>query len=107
MKKAIVVINEGHEVLEDQERLLRDAGYEYSLHKIPADGLTLQRMQEVVNGFPAWSKIIFISPAPTMMAILNSKQKRFKVLHNDQRVKRELPNGKIIMTVAETGWQLV
>ena len=29
------------------------------------------------------------------------------VFHNDKRQKRELPNGKIISVVAETGWQLV
>ena len=28
-------------------------------------------------------------------------------LHNDRREKKELPNGKVIMAVAQTGWQLV
>lgn len=107
MKKAIVVINKSHTLLEDQEKVLKTAGYEYTLHKIPANGLSLTEMGEVVNSFPAWSKIIFLSPVPAMMSLLNRKGKRFKVFHNDSRVKKELPNGKIIMTVAPTGWELV
>jgi hypothetical protein len=30
-----------------------------------------------------------------------------KVLHNDHREKKELPDGKIIQVVSSTGWQLV
>ena len=29
------------------------------------------------------------------------------VFHNDNRVAKELPNGKIVHVIAETGWILV
>jgi hypothetical protein len=31
----------------------------------------------------------------------------WQVFHNDRREKKELPNGKVIMTVAKEGWELV
>ena len=107
MKKALLVINEQHSILPDQERVLKLAGYEYEEFKIPAKGMTLAEMREAVDSFPAWSKIIFLSPVPAMMSMLNSKGKRFRVFHNDNREKKELANGKIIMTVAKEGWELV
>ena len=47
--------------------------------------------------------VVFCSPIPAMMKLLDG----WFVFHNDAREKVELPNGKIIMKVAEKGWQLV
>jgi len=41
------------------------------------------------------------------LGMVVGRETRIRVLHNDNRQKKELPNGKIIMTVAETSWQLV
>jgi len=30
----------------------------------------------------------------------------YYLLHNDRREKKELPNGRVISVVAQTGWQL-
>jgi uncharacterized protein (DUF111 family) len=48
-------------------------------------------------------KVIFVSPIPALMKLM----RHWKVFHNDNREKKELPNGKIIMTVAKKGWVLV
>lgn len=34
---------------------------------------------------------------------------RYKVLifHNDNREKKELPGGKVVSVVSQTGWQLI
>jgi len=50
--------------------------------------------------------IVFVSPIPYMVKEL-AKDANVLVFHNDRREKKQLPNGKIIQVVAETGWQLV
>jgi len=62
---------------------------------------------------------VFVSPVPCMIRELQAlsviptegpdMEQLYAVLifHNDRREKKELPGGKIIYTVAETGWQLV
>lgn len=107
MKKAIVIKNKAHSILEDQERVLRSAGYDYEEFNIPEAGLTLSQMREAVNQFPAYRKVIFLSPVPAMMALMAQRGRAFKAFHNDVREKKELPNGRIIMTVAKTGWEIV
>ena len=67
---------------------------------------------------PPNNAVVFVSPIPYMLMELSrksiycdisGKQELYKVLvfHNDRREKKELPDGRIIQTVAETGWQLV
>lgn len=64
--------------------------------------------------------VVFVSPIPYMMIQLTRKEYYIptleyvdqtgmfiKTFHNDNRDKKELPNGKIIYTVAKEGWQLV
>jgi hypothetical protein len=41
------------------------------------------------------------------MKLVAATDKEFFVLHNDRREKKELPNGKVIMTVAKEGWMIV
>lgn len=67
--------------------------------------------------------IVFLSPVPALIIELAEwafyeKGYRYglgmgnldvdvKVMHNDFREKKELPNGKVISVVAEEGWELV
>ena len=66
--------------------------------------------------------VVFASPIPFMLKYLAKRSIRaeylgdhaeeselYKVLvfHNDKREKKELPDGRIIQTVAATGWQLI
>lgn len=133
MKKAYVVINEQHSLMEEQERILKENFDELEFVKVPANGWTLYEMQEiefslrvkVANAevrpggknivYPANTgdnAIVFVSPIPHLLKLLtlnSAGEKLYKVLvfHNDNRIKKELPNGKIIQSVAETGWKLV
>ena len=50
---------------------------------------------------------MFASPVPALIALAQRAGVEVKVLHNDKREKKELPNGKIIMTVAQAGWVIV
>lgn len=52
--------------------------------------------------------VVFVSPVPVLLAKLSASQVvKVHVLHNDNREKKELPNGKIISVVAKEGWELV
>mgnify|MGYP000309279407 CR=1 FL=1 len=73
--------------------------------------------------FPAESPgnaIIFVSPIPYLLKELTARSIRgdyeelttrcvydVLVFHNDNREKKELPDGRIIQVVAKEGWQLV
>lgn len=64
--------------------------------------------------------VVFVSPIPYMIKRLTQlsivadidgactfMEYGTFIFHNDKREKKELPNGKIIYTVAQEGWQLV
>jgi|SRR5690606_30371424 len=64
--------------------------------------------------------VVFVSPIPYMIKRLSQlamvadmdgtctfTEYDVFVFHNDHREKKELPNGKIVYTVAQEGWQLV
>src|SRR5690606_33351270 len=96
---------------------------------IPASGLNLQEQKELVKELTQKDgNIIFVSPIPAMMVLLSRELAKMEyckgeadtkclpsgcpiikvyTFHNDRREKKELPNGKIIFTVAKEGWQLV
>jgi hypothetical protein len=112
--KAIVVLNEQHSLMSEQEEILKDTFDSFNIKSVPANGWTLEEMRniaielsgEMVKGV----NIIFASPVPALM-IFTAKLEmhnigRVAVFHNDRREKKELPNGKIIFTVAQTGWEL-
>ena len=68
----IVVINESHALLPDQERRLE--GEEYELLKVPQEGWSLKEMRErilprlhqhIVDG----DDIVFASPVPVLLGL--------------------------------------
>jgi len=121
-KGAIVLINEQHSVM-DQQRELLNSLYgldQWSLLKIPSNGLNVDQQEDLGEElskviYHSEADIVFASPVPfllTLLAYADGRANRetgacVKVFHNDQRVKKELPNGKIIYTVAPTGWVIV
>lgn len=123
MRKVYVVLNEQHTLLDDQKRVLDDAyGDRWEIYPVPASGWTLDEMKEVVYELIG-NDVVFASPVPYLiqelahangyyngagsLGMVTGPETRTAVLHNDRREKKELSNGKIIMTVAQTGWQLV
>lgn len=105
----LVIINEAHNILDEQESILNEifGNGNWNCLEIPEDGLTKDQIEVIVNGLSNDTKIIFISPLPAMMKMLSKTDIEWSVFHNDIREKKELPNGRIVMTVAKTGWQLI
>ena len=121
---ALVLINEQHTLLEEQQLILaKEFGDEMTFISIPANGWNEEEMNGVSDvltdmlytSMEESISIIFVSPVPKLIvdtAYSDGRANHFSgsrvsVFHNDSRVKKELPNGKVIYTVAQTGWKLV
>lgn len=104
MKKALVILNEQHSLLEEQRGIL-DGLFDWTIKAVPASGWTLSEMRGVLEELKSFDgEVVFASPVPAL--ILGMEGRGF-LFHNDHREKKELPNGKIVMAVAQTGWQLI
>lgn len=104
MKRALVILNEQHKLMDEQVAIL-DGLFDWSVKAVPASGWSLSQMREVIQELKAFDgEVVFASPVP---ALLMGMEGRGFLFHNDRREKKELPNGKVIMAVAQTGWQLV
>lgn len=102
--KALIVLNEQHSLLEEQRGIL-DGLFDWTIKPVPASGWTLSEMRGVLEELKSFDgEVVFASPVP---ALLLGMEGRGFLFHNDNREKKELPNGKVIMAVAQTGWQLV
>jgi len=106
----LVIINEQHTLMDDQQRaILNDFCPDGMIAtvKIPADGLSRQEIKTISEQLAKTRcHVVFASPIPYMILLLASKGKNLVgVLHNDHREKKELPNGKVISTVAPKGWK--
>jgi hypothetical protein len=123
MKKAIVVINEQHNLMAEQQQIL-DSQYEsWQLCEVPASGWTLEEQKDKACELACdQADKVMASPVPYLLMSLaytrgvNSEMSPGRCLifrgdlylfHNDKREKKELPGGKVISVVAQTGWQLV
>ena len=125
--KAIVRINEQHKLLDEQKKILEEKYEVYEVLQVTAQGWSLKEMDEVIEKLTSKEirdgkrllDVVFVSPIPYLIMELTRKEVdwvpeyaeetgiKVKVFHNDNRIKKELPNGKIIQAVAETGWQLI
>lgn len=126
--KAHVILNEQHTLLPDQERVLNEkfGEGEWATFFVPSNGWTLEEQQRISEKYrrsdvPA---VVFASPVPFLLMELARTEgvasladrhnlgrtidtPTVYVFHNDRREKKELPNGKIIHTVAQEGWEIV
>ena len=130
-----VVINETHTLMADQISAIKKwvaekwmgewigdwvkeslgEGVHIVLEKIPAEGMVLAEIKKLSKKLSEGREtivegretIVIASPIPALMSMLAADGTDFFVLHNDKREKKELPNGKIIMTVAKEGWVIV
>lgn len=119
-----VIINEQHSLMEDQERCLNELVAEIEefrdeivdvVHvKVPAEGWTIQEMDSVydeimdANDCIGPTEVVFVSPIPYLIKrFAGSDYAVTRIFHNDHREKKDLPDGRIIHTVAKEGWELV
>ena len=110
MKKNIVIINEQHSLLPSQTEALERENIPYELYKIPVNSLNIVAQTLLANKLEEMEDInvIFASPIPLLLAQLSYNRKvRVGIFHNDNRKKKELPNGKITFTIPDKGWQIV
>ena len=116
MKKALVIINEQHSLLPDQVLILNHTFKEnLETKKVPAQGWTWTEQENIAREIIEMNitHVIFVSPVPVLLRELsyhwgrNSNNPIILVFHNDNRQKKELPNGKTISVIAKEGWQLV
>ena len=117
--KAVVIINEQHSLMQDQIDLLNAQFDSYECLDVPTQGWTYEQMQDVTNDlyekllekYDEYFVVVFASPIPALLKMVlcafECEVNHVLVFHNDNRDKKELPNGKIIFTVTKTGWQLV
>ncbi|HFD2052232.1 TPA: hypothetical protein ACF2DE_002963 [Clostridium perfringens] len=114
-QKAKVILNEQHTLLPSQKVILdSEFGINgWDVLSVPSNGWSLSEQLEVVESLKGTiekqSKIVFASPLPIIIGKLSrwNEYEDIYIFHNDKREKKELPNGKIIFTVAQDGWQLV
>lgn len=115
-KHALVVLNEQHTLLKEQEEIL----YNWELLSVPAEGWTLEQMpfEVIFDHMEKEGVVVFASPIPALLIYAAKKagmtitageqtESLVFVFHNDKREKKELPNGKIISVTAKEGWVLV
>lgn len=115
-EKAVVIINKAHTLKSEQISLLQANFSSYERLDVPETGWTKAQMDSViVRMFNFDGVIVFASPIPYLIKFMTEERYRkdddrypkIYIFHNDTREAKELPNGKIIHTVAETGWELV
>ena len=117
-----IIINEQHTLLPQQVEVIKHifdpAAYRHILVKVPAQGWDRLEQDACISMLEG--VVLFISPIPRMIkllsedALLNQFQMKHSiskvtlttVLCNDTREKVELPNGKIIHKISETGWYI-
>ena len=116
MKKALVIINEQHSLLAEQRLILNHTFKEnLKIKNVPAKGWTWTQQENIAREIIELNitHVVFVSPVPVLLRELSyhwgrdSKNPIVLVFHNDNRQKKELPNGKIISVIAKEGWQLV
>jgi len=123
--KNFLIINETHSLLPDQVRELEEKGMsDYEEIRIPKEGWNLQtRLDKAWEWVRRGGRYIFVTPEPIMLAQMAyyaghgthfidgvpalGHNIELYIFSNDRREKKELPDGRIIQTVAREGWELV
>ena len=113
--KTTVIINEQHTLLPEQESILTENFGTWTTILVPATGWTREERGIICDTIRG--NIVFVSPIPGMILDLawrasfescnyGSQTVSPWVFSNDNREKKELPDGKVISVTAKTGWYL-
>lgn len=121
--RTIIIINEQHSLLPQQSELIRkELGEEIELKKIPAEGINRQEIEAITEDLNKLNNtnIVVLSPIPLLLGRLAytsgeidgrydcvCQRNRIYILHNDQREKKELPNGVVRSVISKEGWELI
>lgn len=111
--KTTIIISEQHTLLPEQESILKEKFGEWATILVPATGWTKEERDIICNALSG--NVVFVSPIPGMILDLafvfgacpvGMHTVRPWVFSNDNREKKELPGGKVVSVVAESGWYL-
>ena len=113
--KTTIIISEQHTLLPEQESILKEKFGAWSTILVPATGWPREEREIICDTLRG--NVVFVSPIPGMLLDLagrasfescnhGSQTVRPWVFSNDNREKRELPNGNVISVIAKTGWYL-
>lgn len=128
-QKLEIVINEQHSLKKEQRELLEKQfplnRWNHNYIKVPEAGWSFDEQNQQAGELTG-KTVVFVSPVPYVLAKLSFWQGYGEagslpevglplkggeteafLFHNDNREKKELPNGRTISVVAETGWELV
>lgn len=109
--KVKVIINESHEMFDEQEQILRVMFDNFDLVHVPKEGWKIEEILTMLEYFEKEDSeqvLVFVSPIPSMIVLATTAFSfDVHVFHNDKREKVELPDGRVISKVAETGWVFV
>jgi len=108
--KTILIINEQHSLLPEQKEILSNRFENWEVLPVPSTGWTAKDMQETALYLSCQEEVnaVFASPIPYLLKLACTMDNvAVHIFHNDNRDKKELPNGKVIFTVAQEGWQLL
>jgi len=123
--KNVVIMNESHTLLSEQEKILNETFGTYEFLYVPKEGWSYSDQLKIAKELvQEGGNIIFVSPVPVLLSLIAFYRGygeagidigqpfmgcniNLYLFHNDHREKRELPDGRIIQVVASTGWQLV
>ncbi len=108
-----VIINESHKLFPEQSEILGGPNGYFRIDLFDT-GLSLDQLRDlmpVIQQAANIADIVVTSPFPALFVALSKMGIEFSVFHNDNRVAKEIPDGKggkkLIHAIAETGWQLV
>jgi hypothetical protein len=114
--ESVIVINEQHKLLPIQDYLLRIyCGDSWETFTVPAGGMTIAEQVDAATGLVGkYDRVIFVSPVPVMLAkavywatvFHEDLGREVWVFVNERREKKELPDGRVISTLAQDGWEL-
>ena len=121
--KALVVLNEAHTMLPQQEKLLGVEIYDdWDILPVPKEGWTLDKMKDDIrppleNALLTGTDIVFVSPIPWLIKRLsffegsqyardNFSVGAVRVMMRDQRIKTETKDGVITSKISGDGWRL-
>lgn len=120
-----IIINETHSLMEEQEKILNQTFDRYEYLYVPKEGWSKEDQLRIARDLVLeGGNIIFVSPVPVLLSLVAFYRgygqagidigqpfvgcnTSLYLFHNDHREKKELPDGRIIQVVSQTGWQLV
>lgn len=115
-----VILNEQHKLLPEQENLLNKRFEEnWEIFSVPAKGWDRKEIKNIADRLKGNGGVVFASPVPLLIGLLADYNGYLEgveslggftplyIFFNSHREKKELPNGKVIFTIPQKGWELV